>query len=93
MRAILIRSILVVAFLFGTVGLSSASAGNPFGDETSTVDGYPTWDSDLINLEAVQETDDITVGDHDSLWLPCGSGGVHDVSQILAAPRPMHEER
>jgi subtilisin family serine protease len=56
MKAILIRSFLVVAFLFGTVGLSSASAGNPFGNETSTTSGYPTWDSDLVNIESVLET-------------------------------------
>ncbi|OGN89885.1 MAG: hypothetical protein A2Y88_02670 [Chloroflexi bacterium RBG_13_48_10] len=56
MKAILIRSILVVAFLFGTVGLSSASAGKPFSDVNSTVNGYPTWDSDLINVELVEET-------------------------------------
>lgn len=57
MKAIVIRSILVVAFLFGTVGMSSASAGgNIFKGETSTEDGYSTWDSDLINVEAVSET-------------------------------------
>ena len=56
MKAILIRSILVVAFLFGTVGLSSASAGNPFSGETSTAGGYPTWDSDMINVEGVSQT-------------------------------------
>jgi subtilisin family serine protease len=56
MKVILIRSILVVAFLFGTIGLSSASAGNPFSDQTSTTDGYPTWDSDMINVEQVSQT-------------------------------------
>lgn len=56
MKAILIRSILVVAFLFGTVGLSSASAGNPFSGETTTAGGYPTWDSDMINVEGVSQT-------------------------------------
>ncbi len=56
MKAILIRSILVVAFLFGTVGLSSASAGNPFSGETTTAGGYPTWDSDMINIEGVSQT-------------------------------------
>jgi subtilisin family serine protease len=56
MKAKLIRSILVVAFLFGTVGLSSASAGNPFDGVPSTVDGYATWDSDLINIEGVSQT-------------------------------------
>jgi subtilisin family serine protease len=53
---ILVRSILVLSFLIGTVGLTTASAGNPFGDEPSTVNGYETWDSDLINIEAVTET-------------------------------------
>ena len=56
MKAILIRSILVVAFLVGTVGLTSASAGNPFNNVTSTKDGYSTWDLDLINIEGVTET-------------------------------------
>jgi subtilisin family serine protease len=56
MKAILIRSILIVTFLFGTVGLSSASAGNPFNGETTTAGGYPTWDSDLINIENVSQT-------------------------------------
>jgi subtilisin family serine protease len=56
MKAILIRSILVVAFLLGTVGLTSASAGNPFKDQTSTTDGYSTWDSDMINVEQVSQT-------------------------------------
>jgi len=56
MKVKLIRSILVVAFLFGTVGLSSASAGNPFDGVPSTVDGYATWDSDLINIEEVSQT-------------------------------------
>ena len=53
MKAILLRSILVLSFLIGTVGLTTAAAGNPFSNETSTVNGYDTWDSDLINIEAV----------------------------------------
>lgn len=56
MKSIVLRSILILAFLLGTVGMSTASAGNPFRGETSTVDGYPTWDSDLINIENVTET-------------------------------------
>ena len=33
-----------------------ALAGGPFNGVTSTVDGFHTWDSDLINLEAVAQT-------------------------------------
>jgi subtilisin family serine protease len=36
--------------------VGTAFAGNIFGSLPSTVDGYPTWDSDLINVEAVAET-------------------------------------
>ncbi|HSC08545.1 MAG TPA: hypothetical protein VLD59_17105, partial [Steroidobacteraceae bacterium] len=31
-------------------------AGNPFAGVTTTASGYHTWDSDLINLEAVTQT-------------------------------------
>ncbi len=56
MKSILIRSILIAAFLIGTVGMSSAYAGNPFKDVTTTEGGYSTWDSDMINIEAVSQT-------------------------------------
>src|SRR5678815_5558658 len=35
---------------------SSALAGNPFKDLTTTEGGYHTWDSDLINVDAVPQT-------------------------------------
>ena len=35
---------------------TSAAAGNPFGGVTTTAEGYHTWDSDMINVEAVSET-------------------------------------
>ncbi len=35
---------------------SVAAAGNPFTGVTSTVDGYSTWDSDMINIEKVSQT-------------------------------------
>lgn len=35
---------------------TAVAAGNPFADVTSTVDGFSTWDSDLINIENVSET-------------------------------------
>jgi len=38
--------------LFAAILISSAFAQNPFQGVTSTVDGYPTWDSDMINIEA-----------------------------------------
>jgi subtilisin family serine protease len=56
MKSIVIRSILIAAFLIGTVGMSSAYAGNPFKDVTTTEGGYSTWDSDMINIEAVTQT-------------------------------------
>lgn len=45
-------SVLAVSAMIFTV----AAAGNPFGDETSTADGYETWDSDMVNIEDVDET-------------------------------------
>src|SRR4030042_80958 len=56
MKSILIRSLLVAAFLIGTVGISTAYAGNPFSNETSTAACYPTWDSDMINVEGTEMT-------------------------------------
>lgn len=35
---------------------ATAFAQNPFRGLSSTVDGHPTWDSDLINIEAVPQT-------------------------------------
>ena len=35
---------------------SAALAGNPFKDLTTTEGGYHTWDSDLINVDAVSQT-------------------------------------
>lgn len=40
----------------GSLTIGSALAGNIFGDLPSTADGYPTWDSDQINIESVPET-------------------------------------
>lgn len=34
----------------------AAVAGNPFANSTSTAGGYPTWDSDLIDIENVTQT-------------------------------------
>jgi subtilisin family serine protease len=45
-------SVLAVSAMIFTV----AAAGNPFGNENSTVDGYKTWDSDMVNIEAVDQT-------------------------------------
>jgi subtilisin family serine protease len=38
------------------MAFSSVAAGNVFGGATSTEDGYRTWDSDMINVEEVDET-------------------------------------
>ncbi len=45
-------SVIAISAMVFTVVL----AGNPFGNVTSTVDGYSTWDSDLINVEGVTQT-------------------------------------
>lgn len=42
--------------LIAAILVSSALAQNPFRGVASTVDGYPTWDSDMINIEAVEFT-------------------------------------
>lgn len=56
MKSILVRSLLIAAFLIGTLGVSTAYAGNQFKNETTTAGGYPTWDADMINIEAVSQT-------------------------------------
>lgn len=38
------------------LSMGGAFAGNLFGSLPSTADGYGTWDSDIINIEAVPET-------------------------------------
>jgi subtilisin family serine protease len=35
---------------------SPVAAGNPFANLTTTAGGYATWDSDMINIEAVSQT-------------------------------------
>ena len=56
MKGIMIRSILILAFLVGTFGVTAVAAGNPFRDVTTTESGYATWDSDMINIETVSQT-------------------------------------
>ncbi len=49
--------IVLAALLVGAVTISPVAAGGPvFKDLTSTVDGYATWDSDIINIEEVTQT-------------------------------------
>lgn len=38
------------------IAAASALAGNDFNGATSTADGFPTWDADIINLENVAQT-------------------------------------
>lgn len=45
----------ILALALG-LGTSMALAQNVFKGVTSTADGYQTWDSDLINIEAVSQT-------------------------------------
>jgi hypothetical protein len=54
MKRFLVVSFTVIAI--SAMIFSVALAGNPFGNVTSTVDGYSTWDSDLINVEKVSQT-------------------------------------
>ncbi len=56
MKSIVVRSLMILVFLFGTVGMSTALAGNSFSNETTTAGGYSTWDSDMINIENVTQT-------------------------------------
>ena len=49
------RSLRWLCASFGFV-TTAAFAGNPFSGETTTAGGYPTWDSDLINVESVPQT-------------------------------------
>ena len=46
--------LVIVAIL--AISTQAALAGRPSSDLTSTVDGYSTWDSDLINIETITET-------------------------------------
>ena len=54
MKRVLFSTLTIIAILAMT--FSVALAGNPFADEISTVDGYETWDSDMVNIEAVDQT-------------------------------------
>jgi len=49
-------SAVVAAVLLITVLVPSAYAGNGFAKSTSTIDGYATWDSDMIDIENVSQT-------------------------------------
>ena len=49
--------IFLAALLVGAVTISPVAAGGSvFKDLISTVDGYATWDSDIINIEDVSQT-------------------------------------
>ena len=54
MKRVLFSMLTMIAILAMT--FSVALAGNPFADQTSTVDGYETWDSDIVNIEGVSQT-------------------------------------
>ncbi|HLE51463.1 MAG TPA: S8 family serine peptidase [Anaerolineales bacterium] len=54
MKRTMFSSLIIIAVLALT--FSVALAGNPFDGETSTASGYPTWDSDMINVEQVSQT-------------------------------------
>ncbi len=51
------RLFILVFVLASVLSVTAAAAqGNPFRGVPSTADGYATWDSDLINVEAVPQT-------------------------------------
>ncbi|MFX0204533.1 MAG: S8 family serine peptidase [Candidatus Hodarchaeota archaeon] len=51
------KKILLFVFIgFLMTVATSGNGGNPFADEISTENGYPTWDSDVVNIEGVDET-------------------------------------
>jgi len=54
MKRVLFVTLSVIAAAAMT--FSVAAAGNPFARLTSTVDGYSTWDADMINVEAIDQT-------------------------------------
>jgi subtilisin family serine protease len=54
MKRKLFFSLVILAILALTA--QAALADKPFSDETSTANGYPTWDADMINIEEVSET-------------------------------------
>ncbi len=56
MKRTLFRVAVLIAVLAMTASAAYAAGGNPFSGETSTTAGYSTWDSDLINVEAVTYT-------------------------------------
>lgn len=49
------NAVAILALALG-LGTSAVLAQNVFKGMTSTADGYETWDSDLINIEAVTQT-------------------------------------
>ena len=54
MKRLLFVALTMIAAL--SLTFSVAWAGNIFNDLTSTISGYPTWDSDMINIEAIKQT-------------------------------------
>ncbi len=58
-RAISKRSFIILAVLLLVVSVTPVTlvfSANPFRPLTSTAGGYSTWDSDMIDIEAVAET-------------------------------------
>jgi subtilisin family serine protease len=56
MKRTLFRITVLVAILAMTASVAYAAGGNEFKGVISTVDGYSTWDSDLVNIEGVTQT-------------------------------------
>ena len=51
-----LKIVFAVAILLSVGGAVHAAGGtplNPFEDATTTAGGYPTWDSDMIDIEQV----------------------------------------
>jgi subtilisin family serine protease len=54
MKKVTTALLLTFVLVLSTIGAAGASPS--FQDVTSTVDGYSTWDSDMINIENVTQT-------------------------------------
>jgi subtilisin family serine protease len=56
MKTIKKKIFLIVFIGFLMTVTTSGNGENPFANEISTEDGYPTWNSDMINIEGVEVT-------------------------------------
>jgi subtilisin family serine protease len=55
-RSVAIPTIAVILAILIPLSIVYAQGGKPFSGAESTADGFPTWDSDMINVEQVSQT-------------------------------------